>query len=107
RSWRGAHHRLEHRRLKKLAGSHSRRYRRTGPRRRAEMARQETFGDRLSDQGCSAKTRGEALVIDIRTYSTETSLRTAPRPRARRMALVFAACLAMAPLLSTPSHAAA
>ena len=38
----GAHHRPEHRRHQKLAGSHSRRHRRTGPRRRAKMARQET-----------------------------------------------------------------
>src|ERR1700682_3120077 len=95
------------------------------------MARQETFGDRLSDQGCYAKTRGEAFVIDIRTcpktyspktyapktyapktyapktYPAETCLKTSPRPRARRMALIVAACLTMAPLLSTPSHAAA
>src|ERR1700738_5315630 len=90
------------------------------------MARQETFGDRLSDQECYAKTRGEAFVIDIRTcpkthspktyspetyspktHSPETYLKTSPRPRAHRMALIFATCLAMAPLLSTPSHAAA
>ena len=63
--WRRAHHGLEHRRHQKLAGPHSRRHRRTGPRRRAEMARQEAFGDRLSDQGRHAETRGEALV----TYS--------------------------------------
>ena len=49
--WRRAHHRPEHRGHQKLAGPHSRRHRRTGPRRRAEMARQEAFGDRLSDQG--------------------------------------------------------
>src|SRR6266478_1524942 len=76
------------------------------------MARQETFGDRLSDQGWYAKTRGEAFVIDIRTcpktYSPKTySPKTSPRPRARRMALIVATCLMMAPLLSTPSHAAA
>src|SRR5450631_2687296 len=80
------------------------------------MARQETFGDRLSDQGCYAKTRGEAFVIDIRTcpktyaaktYAAETCLKTSPRPRARRMALIVATCLMMAPLVSTPSHAAA
>src|SRR5450432_3017436 len=85
------------------------------------MARQETFGDRLSDQGCYAKTRGEAFVIDIRTcpktyspktysamaYPPETCLKTSPGRRARRMALIVATCLAMAPLASTPSHAAA
>src|ERR1700675_4392552 len=58
------------------------------------MARQETLGDRLSDQGRHAETRGEAFVIHIRTCM-------------RRVALIFAACLAIAPLLSTPSHAAA
>src|ERR1019366_1024512 len=63
------------------------------------MARQETFGDRLSDQGRHAETRGEALV----TYPKTTS----PKTRARRIAFVVAACLAMAPLASTPSHAAA
>src|SRR5216684_5486748 len=71
------------------------------------MARQETFGDRLSDQGCYAKTRGEAFVIDIKAYLPETYLKTSPRPRARRMALIFATCLMVAPLVSTPSHAAA
>ena len=50
---------LEHRRHQKLAGSHSRRHRRTGPRRRAKMARQEAFGDRLSDQGHAAPKREE------------------------------------------------
>src|SRR6478735_10186579 len=58
------------------------------------MARQEAFGDRLSDQGCGAETRGEALVNYVRTL-------------ARRMALVLAACFVMTPLTSTPSHAAA
>ena len=48
---RRAHHRPEHRRYPKLAGPHSRRHRRTGARRRAKMARQKPFGDRLSDQG--------------------------------------------------------
>src|ERR1700730_9400714 len=89
-----------------MGGSPSRRYRRTGPRRRAEMARQETFGDRLSDQGCYAKTRGEAFVIDIRTCPKTYAPKTSPT-RARRMALIVATCLMMAPLLSTPSHAAA
>jgi zinc protease len=60
-------------------------------------------------------------VIDIRTcpttcspkiysamaYPPETCLKTSPRPRARRMASIVAACLMMAPLVSTPSHAAA
>src|SRR6266704_3440245 len=58
------------------------------------MARQETLGDRLSDQGRHAETRGEAFVIYVRTCT-------------RRIALIFAACLAIAPWLSTPSHAAA
>src|SRR6266436_1370187 len=55
------------------------------------MARQEAFGDRVPDQGCGAKTRGEALVNYLRTS-------------ARRVAFVLAACFAMAPLAS---HAAA
>src|SRR5258705_6321150 len=58
------------------------------------MARQETFGDRPSDQGCRAETRGEALVNYIRTIAC-------------RLAFVLAACLVMMPLASTPSHAAA
>src|SRR5258705_4481950 len=58
------------------------------------MARQEAFGDRLSDQGCGAKTRGEALVTCVRTIG-------------RRVAFVLAACLVMTPLAATPSHAAA
>jgi zinc protease len=62
------------------------------------MARQEGFGDRLSDQGHHAEARGEAFVTYTETYS---------RPCAPRLALVVAACLAMASLWSTPSHAAA
>src|SRR5713101_3990609 len=58
------------------------------------MARQEAFGDRLSDQGCRAETRGEALVNYVRTI-------------ARRIAFVFAACLMMMPLAAAPSQAAA
>jgi zinc protease len=58
------------------------------------MARQEAIGDRLSDQGCHAETRGEAFVI----Y---------PLSRARRVALVLAACFTLTPLASTPSRAAA
>jgi zinc protease len=58
------------------------------------MARQEAFGDRLSDQGCRAETRGEALVTYVRTC-------------ARRIAFVLACCFAMTPLASAPSHAAA
>jgi zinc protease len=61
------------------------------------MARQETFGDRLSDQGYHVETRGEAFVIHPRT---------SPNTGARRIALIFAACLAMTPFVSTPSHAA-
>ena len=49
--WRRAHHWPQHRGHPQLAGPHSRRHRRTGPCRRAEMARQEALGDRLSDQG--------------------------------------------------------
>ena len=45
----------QHRRHPKLAGPHSRRHRRAGPRGRAEMARKETLGDRLSDQGCARR----------------------------------------------------
>src|ERR1700680_2998776 len=56
------------------------------------MARKESFGDRLSDQGSDAETRGEALV----NYSLT-----------RRAALIGGACLAMTALASTPSHAAA
>src|SRR6478672_7495762 len=58
------------------------------------MARQKTFGDRLSDQGCGAETRGEALVNYVRTTAC-------------RLSFVLAACLVMMPLASTPSHAAA
>jgi zinc protease len=58
------------------------------------MARQETLGDRLSDQGRHAETRGEAFVINVRTCT-------------RRVAFIFAACLAITPLVSTPLHAAA
>ena len=35
------------------------------------------------------------------------SAKASPKTRARRIALLVAACLAMAPLASTPSHAAA
>jgi zinc protease len=58
------------------------------------MARQETLGDRLSDQGHRAEARGEAFVNHFRTC-------------ARRIAFTLAACLALAPLASTQSHAAA
>src|SRR5450755_4021886 len=40
-------------------------------------------------------------------YPPETCLKTSPGRRARRMALIVATCLMMAPLVSTPSHAAA
>jgi zinc protease len=62
------------------------------------MARQETFGDRLSGQGRHAEARGEAFVTHIE-MSTKTS--------ARRVAFIVAACLAMTPLASVPSRAAA
>jgi zinc protease len=58
------------------------------------MARQEAFGDRLSDQGHYGQARGEAFVINIRIF-------------ARRFALIVAAALATAALASAPSHAAA
>ena len=69
---------LEHRGHQKLAGPDSRRHRRTGPRRRAKMVRQEALGDRLSDQGHHAEARGEAFV----TYSLTDH--AAPRLHARR-----------------------
>jgi zinc protease len=80
------------------------------------MARQETFGDRLSDQGCRAETRGEAFVIHLKTFPklcpdpklcSETFPKTFSKAGAQRIALIFAACFAMMPLLSTPSQAAA
>src|SRR6186713_1459046 len=58
------------------------------------MARQEAFGDGVSDQGSHAETRGEALVNDIAI-------------RARRAATLAATCLALTMLASTASHAAA
>jgi zinc protease len=58
------------------------------------MARQEAFGHRLSDQGCRAEARGEALVINSMVC-------------ARRIALTVVACLATVSLASSPSHAAA
>ena len=58
----GASPRAQHRRHQELAGPHSRRHRRTGARCCGEMAGQEAVGDRLSDQGYCAETRGEALV---------------------------------------------
>ena len=70
---------LEHRRHPKLAGSHSRRHRRTGPRRRAEMARQEAFGDRLSDQGHHAEARGEAFVTILHIRAPRVCFRRRPR----------------------------
>jgi zinc protease len=54
------------------------------------MARQKAFGNRLSDQGSHAETRGEAFV-------------TCPR----RIASFLAACFAVTALASTPSQAAA
>jgi zinc protease len=62
------------------------------------MARQEAVGDRLSDQGHRAEARGEAFVTDLKA-----SLKTA----AQRLALVMAAGLALTPIGSTASHAAA
>src|SRR3954469_5121619 len=62
------------------------------------MARQEPLGNGLFDQGCRAEARGEALVID-RKFGLKIA--------APRLALVLAACLAIMPLGSTPSQAAA
>src|ERR1700738_3011797 len=56
------------------------------------MAGEESFSDRLSDQGPHAETRGEALV----TYSLT-----------RRAALIGGACLAFTTLSAAPSQAAA
>src|SRR6202035_4617557 len=58
------------------------------------MARQEAFGDRLSDQGYRAEARGEAFVTHC-------------KPGARRFAFILAASLALTPFSATPSHAAA
>src|SRR6202166_644454 len=58
------------------------------------MARQETLGDRISDQGHHAEARGEAFVNHFRLCT-------------RRFALIAAAALAMASLAPTPSQAAA
>src|SRR5271169_6680250 len=57
------------------------------------MARQETFRDRVSDQGCSTETRGEAVV-------------TNPEFGARRFGLLIAGCLAITAATSSPSRAA-
>src|SRR6202035_4622297 len=57
------------------------------------MARQETFGDRISDQGHHAEARGEAFVNYFRLCT-------------RRLALIAAAALAMASLAPTSSQAA-
>ena len=84
---------LSHRRHQELARPHSRRHRRTGPRCRAEMARQEALGDRLPDQGFNrAQARGEAFVTHHFT---------------RRAALIGGACLALTALTAAPSQAAA
>jgi zinc protease len=57
------------------------------------MARQETFGDRLFDQGHQRQARGETFV----TYPVRTW----------RFPIIVVFCLAALPLVSTPSHAAA
>src|SRR5260370_23398928 len=67
------------------------------------MARQGSLGDRLLDQGRHAETRGEAFV----TYPGICAKKIGPKICARRLAFFLAAGLAMLPLLSTPSHAAA
>nr|WP_082650149.1 pitrilysin family protein [Bradyrhizobium lablabi] len=58
------------------------------------MARQETLGDRLSDQGCRAETRGEALVIRFSIG-------------AQRLASTLIAGAVLLALAASPSHAAA
>src|SRR5258708_10426422 len=58
------------------------------------MARQEAVGDRLSDQGYHAATRGEAFV----TFAGNCL---------RRIAFTLIACLALTVLAATPSRAAA
>jgi zinc protease len=58
------------------------------------MARQEAFGDGLSDQGYRAEARGEALVTNFKV-------------RARRTGWIFAALLLTGPLAAAPAHAAA
>jgi zinc protease len=62
------------------------------------MARQEAVGDRLSDQGYHAEARGEAFV---------THLKASSKTGARRIAWIVAAGLALTPIATTPSHAAA
>src|SRR5438105_3397962 len=58
------------------------------------MAGQQTLGDRLSDQGCRAETRGEALVIRLSIG-------------AQRLASGLIAGAVLVLLAATPSHAAA
>src|SRR5437667_9820803 len=58
------------------------------------MARQQTLGDRLSDQGCRAETRGEALVNYFQIG-------------AQRLASGLIAGAVLVLLAATPSHAAA
>src|ERR1700687_1491336 len=70
------------------------------------MSRQEAFGDRLSDQGRRAETRGEAFVSYLRVCSKARS-KARFRTCALRLAFILAAGLAMMQLSSTPSHAAA
>src|SRR5437867_5404528 len=57
------------------------------------MARQQTLGDRLSDQGCRAETRGEALVNYFQMG-------------AQRFVIGLIACAALLSVAATPSHAA-
>src|SRR6185436_16353296 len=65
-----------------------------GARRRAKMARQEPFGDRLPDQGHHGEARGEAFVRFARIY-------------VQRFAFAVLACVALMPVATTPSLAAA
>src|SRR5215217_9140883 len=58
------------------------------------MARKEPLGDRLSDQGCRAETRGEAIVIRFSIG-------------AQRLASGLIAGAVLLSLAATPSHAAA
>jgi zinc protease len=62
------------------------------------MARQEALGNRLSDQGRHTEARGEAFVTYPKFWT---------KAGARRGAFILATCLAVTPLTSTASHAAA
>src|SRR5436305_4721162 len=58
------------------------------------MARQQAFGDRLFDQGHHTEARGEAFVSFARIF-------------VQRFAFIIVGCLALMPVATTPSFAAA